>query len=311
MCSWCLMIVRRPGKVVGVHKNAGFLTSQHLAVRTSCRPRHELNGRSANSRQPPTFFTACAGPCAGPLRLWGSFPVPQKGLAEADDPNQSWPDEVVKAPGAPAGASSSNAKAAAAGPPGGAFAVDVDARGSAAAGGSASAARERAAALPVAAVEPDSMAAHAAGSVTRVNGANALVVPDKPSGTPSSAVVSRLPADQEGAAGLSATADAALALASRPQFADPGASTSAQPAPGLEDPQSSDDSLRGGGGSTVFGGAVRRPPPVGLPSPDPWQPYPTSHLPTVRTRDELLAAAQHSWEAHPSNLPQVQTSALA
>ena len=257
------------------------------------------------------LVAAAAGPCAGPLRLWGSFPVPQKGLAESDDPNQSWPDEVVKAPGAPAGASSSGAKAAAGGPHGGAFAVDVDARGSAAAGGSASAARERAGALPVAAVEPDSMAAHAAGSVTRVNGANALVVPEKPSGNPTSGTVSRLPADQEGAAGLSATADAALALASPPQFADPGASTSAQPAPGLEDPQSSDDSLRSGNGSAVGGGgAVRRPPPVGLPSPDPWQPYPTSHLPTVRTRQELQAAAQHSWEAHPSNLPQVQTSLL-
>jgi len=234
--------------------------------------------------------------------------VPQRGLAESDDPNQSWPDEVVKAPGARASASSSGAKAAADGLPGGAFAVDVDARGSAAAGGSASAARQPVGALPVAAVEPDSMAAHAAGSVTRVNGGDAVVVPEKSSGNPSSAGVSRLPADQEGAAGLSATASAALALASGSHFTDPGASTSAQPAPGLEDPQSSDDSLRGGGGSAVGGGGSRRPPPVGLPSPDPWQPYPTSHLPTVRTRDELLAAAQHSWEAHPSNLPQVQTS---
>ena len=219
--------------------------------------------------------------------------MPQRQLAEHDDPNQSWPDEIVAAPAA------SSAKATAAGPPGGAYAVDVDARG-AAAGVASPAGHIRA--IPVAPVEPDSIAAHAAGSVTHVNGANAVVVSGKPSAKASSAVETQL-TSAEGGGGPSTAAT--TALASRPRYADAGASSSAQPPPGLEDP-GANESLCG-----PTGGAARRPPPppVGLPSPDPWQPYPTSHLPTVRTREELMAALEHTWEAHPSNLPEVRAAA--
>lgn len=93
-----------------------------------------------------------------------------------------------------------------------------------------------------------------------------------------------------------------MAAPSRQQFSDPGASSSAQPPPssaGQENDDGLDDSLPAGGGP-----AAR--PLIGLPSPDPGQPYPTSHLPTVRTHEELLAAMQHSWEAHPSDLPEVK-----
>ena len=212
--------------------------------------------------------------------------MPQRRLAEQDDPNQSWPDELVSAPGAPAG--TAVAKAAAAGSPRGAFDVDVDARG-VAEGVAPAAARS----LPKAPVKPDSIAAHAAGSVTRVNGSDAVVVS---TASPFKAV-SQPPAADSPYAGPSTAPDAAPAP-SRPRIYDAGASSSTQPPPGSAGPE--DDRLR-----AAAGGAAGRP-PVGLPSPDPGQPYPTSHLPTVRNREELMAAMQHSWEEHPSNLPEVR-----
>jgi hypothetical protein len=217
--------------------------------------------------------------------------VPQRRLAEQDDPNQSWPDELVSAPAAAAGAAS--AKAASTGPPRGTFDVDVDARSSA----ESSLPVGGAQALPVAPVKPDSIAAHAAGSVTRVNGTDAVIMSAKQ--------LLEAPQPRALAGGAEAgpsTGSDAMAAPSRQQFSDPGASSSAQPPPssaGQENDDGLDDSLPAGGGP-----AAR--PLIGLPSPDPGQPYPTSHLPTVRTHEELLAAMQHSWEAHPSDLPEVK-----